>query len=123
MSILPLNKEITKVPLMGTSNAGITCHADDETLMEIVRKCSETLNLRAHIVGNKKVYFGCDVEGHKGSDGKQFLSFLFMSSLFAFSLQTFIICLTLQGFFLLNIQSAQAIYLRSKIIAQSFIEC
>ncbi len=70
MSILPLN--LRQQPVMGTADGGLTVHGGDKPLMDIVKGCADRLNLKEHEVGKATLYFGCDVEGHKGIDGKYY---------------------------------------------------
>jgi hypothetical protein len=67
MSILPIAEKAT--PLMGSRNGGKNVFAEDPTLMNIARKAATNINLAPHNIQNKVLYFGCDVEGHKGEDG------------------------------------------------------
>lgn len=59
--------------LMGTSDASKTVHAKSNELTRIMRDAAKELNLREHFVQNKMLYAACDIEGHRGSDGKHYV--------------------------------------------------
>lgn len=67
--VLPLAKGTSLV--YGSDDGGRTCHYDDAYVAEIMAKCGELLNLKEHVVTDKrvKIFAPCDIEVHKGKDG------------------------------------------------------
>jgi len=70
-SSLPISQDTI---VYGSCDGGHRVHADDEEMNEIMEKCGKILNLKGHNAGigsNTKYLYGpCDIEGHKGQDGK-----------------------------------------------------
>eukprot|EP01122_Echinamoeba_exundans_P010551 TRINITY_DN3977_c0_g2_i1.p1 TRINITY_DN3977_c0_g2~~TRINITY_DN3977_c0_g2_i1.p1 ORF type:complete len:2020 (-),score=323.99 TRINITY_DN3977_c0_g2_i1:241-6300(-) len=67
--VLPLVKGSSL--LYGSDDGGRTCHADDAYVNEMMAKCGELLNLKEHLVTDKRVKISapCDIEVHRGKDG------------------------------------------------------
>jgi hypothetical protein len=66
--VLPLVKGSSL--LYGSDDGGRTCHADDAYVNEMMSKCGELLNLKEHLVTDKRVKISapCDIEVHRGKD-------------------------------------------------------
>ena len=74
VSILPLNSSSL---IYGSSDAGNTVHTDDPAFNALMEQIGGRLNLKGHLVGPEsspsEVFGPCDIEGHKGSDGRYYL--------------------------------------------------
>eukprot|EP01102_Stenamoeba_stenopodia_P002205 TRINITY_DN1198_c0_g1_i1.p1 TRINITY_DN1198_c0_g1~~TRINITY_DN1198_c0_g1_i1.p1 ORF type:complete len:1050 (+),score=251.40 TRINITY_DN1198_c0_g1_i1:69-3218(+) len=73
-SSLPISQDTI---VYGSCDGGHRVHADDEEMNEIMEKCGKILNLKGHYAGigsNTQFLYGpCDIEGHKGHDGKLYV--------------------------------------------------
>ncbi|CAM9265877.1 unnamed protein product [Ascophyllum nodosum] len=57
----------------GTADAARTVHNDDAELERKLEATAKKLNLRTHLVHGVRMHSACDVEGHKGKDGRHYL--------------------------------------------------
>jgi hypothetical protein len=72
VSMLPLGRGSL---IYGSEDAGVTVHAKDKRLNELIEVASKRLNLKPHCCGknNVTVYSPVDLEGHVGTDGRFYL--------------------------------------------------
>ncbi len=72
VSMLPLKSGSL---IYGSEDAGVTVHAKDRKLNELIEVASKRLNLKPHCCGknNVTVYSPVDLEGHIGQDGRFYL--------------------------------------------------
>lgn len=73
ISVLPIG---SKSIIYGSVDGGVTVHNSDTLLNLKMKKASSLLNLKPHFCGEreaKTVYSCVDLEGHQGSDGRQYL--------------------------------------------------
>eukprot|EP01087_Luapelamoeba_hula_P022308 TRINITY_DN795_c0_g1_i9.p1 TRINITY_DN795_c0_g1~~TRINITY_DN795_c0_g1_i9.p1 ORF type:complete len:2194 (+),score=429.59 TRINITY_DN795_c0_g1_i9:34-6615(+) len=70
VSVLPVNNSTLKY---GSADAGVTARADDKQVNRLMKKAGKYIGLKAHVVGQQvkqQIYGPCDIEGHKGRDGR-----------------------------------------------------
>ena len=66
-ALLPLSSETLQV---GSQDAGATVLCKDPELVSKLQLAATQLNLKEHLGrGGAQLHLGCDVEGHRGSDG------------------------------------------------------
>lgn len=72
MTFLPLGKDSI---VYGTSDGGASVHADP-TFSKMMEQSAKQLNLVPHYCGPggaSQMFSACDIEGHKGTDGRMYL--------------------------------------------------
>jgi hypothetical protein len=72
---LPLEKGSLKY---GSKDAGKTVFKSDKTLNTLMKEAAQKINLKKHKAGivpgkEKNLYMPCDIEGHKGTDGRYYV--------------------------------------------------
>jgi hypothetical protein len=75
MSLLPISSKTLKY---GSSDSGVTVHADDDDLFNKMADTAKRLNLKGHYVGALRasmrlIYGPGDLEGHLGNDGRYYV--------------------------------------------------
>lgn len=73
LSILPIDRQTLRY---GSDDGGRTVHDDQPLLAKKLREAAALLNLAPHLAGvyeQKFLYSACDVEGHQGRDGRNYI--------------------------------------------------
>eukprot|EP00698_Gefionella_okellyi_P019190 TRINITY_DN584_c0_g1_i1.p1 TRINITY_DN584_c0_g1~~TRINITY_DN584_c0_g1_i1.p1 ORF type:complete len:1314 (-),score=331.34 TRINITY_DN584_c0_g1_i1:549-4436(-) len=70
--MLPLNKTTL---VYGSADGGRTVHVSDEEMNALMQRAGEALHLKPHAVGDSGtvLYAPCDIEGHRGTDGRHYV--------------------------------------------------
>jgi hypothetical protein len=77
ISLLPISPEKNTI-IYGSNDRGKVVHAEDRVFNKKMKEAAKKLNLKPHYAGiwphsSKLLYSACDIEGHKGTDGKYYL--------------------------------------------------
>jgi len=70
MPLLPIN---SKTLLYGSSDGGLTIHADSPGINEIIKDVGQELHLAGHYVQDKFLFSAGDIEVHQGLDGNTYV--------------------------------------------------
>jgi len=75
VSLLPISDNTL---VYGSSNGGLSVHADEDEANRLMEELGKKLNLRGHVAspskeGSKFIYMPADIEGHRGRDGRFYL--------------------------------------------------